>query len=122
MCAAIPITPVELAMGKVLMDQFSKDAFDKSKYSDKFVEKVMSAVEVKRNGGTITASEPKLVNTNMSDALRASLKALGMETDKIEEFVAKAGGAPVAAPVVAAPTKKTNTKSRPGFGKARKTA
>ena len=103
-CANVPISPVEMAMGKVLMDTLSKPTFDSSKYSDRFIEKLNAAVQVKIENpkATITEVSAPVQNTGMADSLRASLRAIGMSEEKIAEEMAKIGiTAAVAAPVAA---------------------
>jgi DNA end-binding protein Ku len=103
-CANVPISPVEMAMGKVLMDTLSKTTFDSSKYSDRFIEKLNAAVQVKIENpkATITEVSAPVQNTGMADSLRASLRAIGMSEEKIAEEMAKIGiTAAVAAPVAA---------------------
>ena len=103
-CANVQISPVEMAMGKVLMDTLSKPTFDSSRYSDRFIEKLNAAVQVKieNPSATITEVSAPVKNTGMADALRASLRAIGMSEEKIAEEMAKIGieAAPAAAPVV----------------------
>ncbi len=36
-CDKVTLSPMELTMGKMLIDQFSKEKFDKSKYRDQFI-------------------------------------------------------------------------------------
>jgi DNA end-binding protein Ku len=105
-CANVPISPVEMAMGKVLMDTLSKPTFDSSKYSDKFIEKLNAAVQVKLENpnATITEVSTPVQNTGMADALRASLRAIGMSEDKIAEEMAKIGVIPASSPVVVTET------------------
>ena len=105
-CANIDISPVDLALGKVLMDTMTREKFDSSKYSDKFVDKLTAAIEVKVNGGTITATAAPVSNTGMAEAIRASLLAMNVPADKIDSMMAKAGVAvavPVAEPLVLTP-------------------
>lgn len=109
-CKPYTPTAIELAMSKVMIDQFSKDSFDKSKYSDKFSEKVTAAVNTKLNGGQITAATVSVSTTGLADKLRASLIAMGIPESQIDALVAKAqaDAGEVAAPapvVVAEPVK-----------------
>ena len=92
-CANIQISPVEMAMGKVLIDTLSKPTFDSSRYSDRFIEKLNAAVQVKvaNPNAMITEVSAPTQNTGMADALRASLRAIGMSEEKINEEMAKIG-------------------------------
>ena len=80
-------------MGKVLMDTLFHETFDSSKYSDRFIEKVNSAVAVKlaNPDATITEVAAPVQSTGMADALRASLLSMGVPADQIDAMVAKAG-------------------------------
>jgi DNA end-binding protein Ku len=89
-CNKISLSPVELAMGKMLVTQFSKDTFDKSKYRDQFVDKLNKAVEIKLAGGTITEVQSKSTTSSMADSLRASLAAMGVPESQINDMIAKA--------------------------------
>lgn len=99
-CANIPVSPVELAMGKVLMDTLFKPTFDSSKYSDKFINKVTEAVQRKLADPTVTITEVAAPVTagNMADTLRASLLSMGVPADQIDAMIAKAMGDMPAAP------------------------
>jgi DNA end-binding protein Ku len=117
-CANVQISPVEMAMGKVLMDTLSKPTFDSSKYSDRFIEKLNAAVQVKIENpkAIITEVSAPVQNTGMADSLRASLRAIGMSEQKIAEEMAKIGITDVAAPastkhVVAETAKPAKAKS-----------
>jgi DNA end-binding protein Ku len=103
-CDNVTITPTELAMGKMLVDQFSAKKFDKSKYRDRFADRLAEAVETKLAGGAITATQAK-VPSGMAESLRASLAAMGVPVAQIDAMIAKAeaesGGAVSAAPVKA---------------------
>lgn len=88
-CAKIQISPVELAMGSVLVDTLFKPEFDSSKYRDKFVEKVTLAVQIKLGGGTISEVAAPVQSTGMEASLRASLKSMGMDDATIEAMIAK---------------------------------
>lgn len=103
-CANLPVSPVEMAMGKVLMDTLFKPTFDSSRYSDKFIEKVNSAVAIKLADPTATITEVATPVTagNMADTLRASLISMGVPADQIDAMIAKAMGDMPAAPVPAA--------------------
>jgi len=92
-CANVPVGAVEMAMGKVLMDTLFHETFDSSKYSDRFIEKVNSAVAVKlaNPDATITEVAAPVQSTGMADALRASLLSMGVPADQIDAMVAKAG-------------------------------
>jgi len=108
-CANIQVSPTDLALGKVLMDTMSQSKFDSSKYSDKFVEKLQAAIQLKLDGKTITATAAPVSNTGMADALRASLIAMKVPADQIDAMLAKAGvvataSAPAAEPLVLTPT------------------
>ena len=111
-CDNVTITPTELAMGKMLVDQFSAKKFDKSKYRDRFADRLAEAVETKLAGGAITATQAK-VPSGMAESLRASLAAMGVPVAQIDAMIAKAeaesGGAVSAAPVKA---EKPKTKGR----------
>ncbi len=122
-CDNVTLSPVELTMGKMLIDQFSKDSFDKSKYRDLFVDKLNSAVEIKLAGGEITEVEVKTPTSSMADSLRASLAAMGIPEAQINEMIAKAEAeagvsapsaptpvAPVAVPVAEKPARKSRAK------------
>ena len=89
-CASVQLSPVELAMSKLLVDQFTVPVFDGSKYSDKFMEKLNAAVNVKLSGGSITATAAKGISTNVAESLRASLLSIGVPEAKIDAMVAKA--------------------------------
>jgi DNA end-binding protein Ku len=107
MCANIAVSPVEMAMGKVLMDTMFKAEFDKSKYRDHFIEKINAALEIKIAGGTITTVATPVTSTGMADSLRASLLAMGVPADKIDGMIASAGvdaPAPAADPLVLTPS------------------
>lgn len=86
----ITISPVEFAMGKVLMDTLSRDTFDKSKYSDRFVDKVTAAIQTKLDGGSITEVVTTTQNTGMADALRASLLAMGVPESQVQSMLTNA--------------------------------
>ena len=101
-CANVQISPVEMAMGKVLMDTLSKPTLDSSKYSDKFIEKLNAAVQIKLANPNVIITEVSapVQNTGMIDSLRASLRAIGMSEGKINEEMAKIGivDVPIVAP------------------------
>jgi non-homologous end joining protein Ku len=102
-------------MGKMLVDQFSVDSFDKSKYRDKFVDKLNTAVETKLSGREITAV-PVKENLGMTDSLRASLAAMGVPASKIDAMIAKAEAESAASKAVVskdtvAPPKKNRKKA-----------
>jgi len=90
-CDKIEISPLELAMSEMLVKQFTKDTFDKSKYSDKYIERITKAVEVKLNGGDIAqpVNAPKIATATV-DTLRASLIAMGVPKEQIDAMVSKA--------------------------------
>lgn len=115
-CASVQLSSVELAMSKMLVDQFTVPVFDKSKYSDKFVEKLNAAVSVKLNGGQITAAESKGISVNMAESLRASLLSIGVPEAKIEAMVQKAmaESAPAAVLPVEEPKKAKRGRKRVG--------
>lgn len=89
-CKKVNVPAGELAMAKLLVEQFSSDTWDKSKYSDKFVERVQNAVDTKLNGGEISASAPAKLTSATEDALRESLEKMGIPKDKIEVALAEA--------------------------------
>jgi DNA end-binding protein Ku len=101
-CANIPISPMELAMGKVLMDTLSKPTFNSSKYSDTFILKLNKAVEAKRADPNAQIKEvAATVSTGgMADTLRASLLSMGVPADQLDAMIAKAMVDTVAAPVM----------------------
>lgn len=120
-CDKVALSPVELAMGKMLIAQFSKDTFDKSKYRDQFVDKLNKAVEIKLAGGAITEVQVKTPTSSMADSLRASLAAMGVPEAQINDMIAKAEAeasvsvpavshAVVSAPVAEKPARKSRTK------------
>jgi DNA end-binding protein Ku len=122
-CANIPVSPVELAMGKVLMDTLFKSTFDSSKYSDKFIDKVNKAVAVKLADpmATITEVAVPVSTGGMADTLRASLISMGVPEDQIDAMIAKAMGDIPAVPsgpaaaeplVLTAPAAKSARKQR----------
>lgn len=120
-CAKIAISPVELAMGKMMVEQFAVDKFDKSKYSDKFIDKLNAAVEMKLKGGAITEVEQKINTSNMVDSMRQSLLSMGVPEAKIAEMMAKAMAEtaatkaqpePISQPVVEAPVKATRSRKK----------
>ena len=86
------LTPLDLAMCKVAIDQLSKDKFDKSKYSDQFADEVAKAVETKLNGGEIGECAPATVGAanDMAEVLRKSLIGMGVPEDQIDAMVARA--------------------------------
>ena len=92
-CAKVKLSPVEIAMSKMLVSQFASEKFDKSKYSDTFVEKVKAAVEVKLAGGKINEVKAKESTSSMADSLRESLIAMGVSASQIEEMIKKAEAA-----------------------------
>jgi len=100
-CSKVTLSPIETAMGKMLITQFSVEKFDKSKYSDKFIEKLNKAVETKLNGQEISAKEAPVNMSSMADALRESLLAMGVSAAQIDAMIAKAQGQAAPAPVVA---------------------
>lgn len=89
-CKKVNVPAGELAMAKLLVEQFSADTWDKSKYSDKFVERVQHAVDTKLNGGEINAASPTKITSATEDALRESLEKMGIPKDKIEAALAEA--------------------------------
>lgn len=120
-CDKVALSPVELAMGKMLIAQFSKDTFDKSKYRDQFVDKLNKAVEIKLAGGAITEVQVKTPTSSMADSLRASLAAMGVPEAQINDMIAKAEAeagasvpavshAVVSAPVAEKPARKSRAK------------
>jgi DNA end-binding protein Ku len=111
-CSKPAISNVELAMGKMLVDQFSASTFDKSKYADNFVTKVQAAVDAKLNGKEIVVPKTKQLSSNMEESLKASLLAMGISEDKIKEVIAGKN-------VSEKPTPKKATKRAP---KKKKTA
>lgn len=116
-CDKVTLSPVELAMGKLLVAQFSKDTFDKSKYRDGFIDKLNEAVQVKLAGGKITEAKTGSQTSSMAYSLRASLTAMGISESQINAMIAQAEAEvsiPVTnhAPVTVAekPTRKSRTK------------
>jgi non-homologous end joining protein Ku len=103
-------------MGKMMIEQFAVEKFDKSKYSDNFIDKLNAAVEKKLAGGTITEVEQKVNNSSMADSLRESLIAMGVPKEQIDAMIAKAQGeAPVQEPVVVpepVPVKATRSRKK----------
>lgn len=118
-CDNVTISPTELAMGKMLVDQFSTDTFDKSKYRDKFADKLAEAIDTKLAGGEITEAKSK-APSGMADSLRASLAAMGVPAARIDAMIAKAeaesGGA------VSAPAEKPKAKKAPAKKSRKKAA
>lgn len=114
-CANLPVSAVELAMGKVLMDTLFNKTFDSSKYADKFIDKLNKAVDNKLKNPEqkiASASEVEIKTTGIADTLRASLIAMGVSEDLIDSMIAKAGADPesVAEPVVEKPARKSRAK------------
>ena len=92
-CANIPVSPIEMALGKILIDTLSKPTFDSSKYSDKFIEKLNTAVAVKLANPEqkIGESETQLSLLNsMTDNLRASLILMGVPESSFDGLVVDA--------------------------------
>lgn len=89
-CTKMVLTPVEEALSKVFVEHLSVDTFNKSKYSDKFVEKVTKAVQTKLAGGMINEVSTSVSNTNLADSMRESLLQMGVPVDKIDAMLAKA--------------------------------
>lgn len=74
-CAAYNPRDPEVDMACQLMDQLSNDEFDSSKYTNKYNERVLAAVERKRNGETVEASEPEAKPSgDLFATLMASIK------------------------------------------------
>ena len=92
-CAKVKLSPIELAMSKMLVGQFASDKFDASKYSDSFVEKVKAAVEVKLSGGKINEVQAKENTSSMHASLRESLIAMGVPAAQIDEMIKKTAAA-----------------------------
>lgn len=90
-CDKIEISPMELAMSKMLVEQFTNEKFDKSKYSDKYIERVTKAVETKLAGVDIAQHKdtPKIATATV-DTLKASLLAMGVPQAQIDAMVSKA--------------------------------
>ena len=91
-CDNISLSPDEIAIGKVLVKQFTKKTFDKSQYSDKYAERIAAAVETKLAGGDITTvtSNASKNNSSLEDSLRASLVAMGVADEDIDARIAEA--------------------------------
>jgi DNA end-binding protein Ku len=113
-CANLPVSAIELAMGKVLMDTLFKPKFDSSKYADKFIDKLNKAVTAKLENPDvkIAAVNSPVTSVGMADTLRASLIAMGVPADQIDAMIAKAGvdPEPVAEPVAEKPARKPRVK------------
>jgi DNA end-binding protein Ku len=90
-CKGVEFLPTELMLGKILMETLSKPAFDKSRYSDRFIDKLNNAVQAKLKGEKITEVKTAVVSTAMSDSLRDSLSSLGIPAKQIEETMIRAG-------------------------------
>lgn len=124
-CDKMMLSPTELAMGKMLIDQFSTDKFDKSKYRDKFADKLAEAVQTKLAGGEIRAVESKALS-GMAESLRASLAAMGVPQAQIDAMIAKAeaesaGAVSTPAPVAEKP-KRAKAEPKATAKKTKKTA
>lgn len=75
-CANIPIGEVEASMADQLIGAMTKPTFEPRNYFDQYTNRVMKAVEEKRNGKAITASVLKPTpSLNLFDALKNSLAA-----------------------------------------------
>ncbi len=112
-CANVPVSPIEMAMGKVLMDTLSKPTFDSSKYSDRFIDKVNAAVEFKlvNPDTTITETSSPVTTGGMADTLRASLLSMGIPESEIDAMISDAL-VPDAEPIVTAPAKVRKTRTK----------
>jgi DNA end-binding protein Ku len=111
-CSDVPISPVEMAMGKVLMDTLFHEKLDESKYRDKFIDKLMAAVQVKIDGGNIKEDSAPVVNSNITDALRSSLLAMGIKADQIDGMLKAQGIQESAEPFVLTAPKAKRTRTR----------
>lgn len=89
----VKIDPVKYVLSKKLVEGFTTDKFNKSKFRDTYVDRVMAAVETKLNGGDVTETtdEPEeVVNTSEVEELRKSLKLNGMSDEEIDALIAQA--------------------------------
>lgn len=86
-CKNIELSLNELAMSKALVDQYSVDSFNECNYTDRFLEKVNKAVEVKLAGPSIPKKE---INTSMESSLYESLVAVGVPKKEISKLIAEA--------------------------------
>lgn len=78
------ISPSDIAMSKILVECLSSDKFESSKYFDHFIDKVKAAVNVKLKGEDIKIVQGRNTTYNNStEALRDSLKNLGVSKTKI---------------------------------------
>lgn len=89
----VKIDPVKYVLSKRLIEGFVTDKFNKSKFRDTYVDRVMAAVETKLNGGDVTETADKpeeVVNTSEVEELRNSLKLNGMSDEEIDALIAQA--------------------------------
>jgi DNA end-binding protein Ku len=87
-CDDVTLSHAEITMGRILIEQFSNDKFDKSKYSDKFSEGLAHAVSIK-----VSAQDN---SSSVADSLRESLVAAGVSKAKVSRAVKKASTKKVA--------------------------
>lgn len=81
-CANIAISDIEANMADQLISGLTKPAFDPKNYRDLYTQRVMEAVEKKRNGEVITAATPeKPVSMGLFEALKSSLGAMATSID-----------------------------------------
>lgn len=113
-CDKVEISPTELAMSKMLFEQFTQKKFDKSKYSDKYIERITKAVELKLQDrdAVIGPMKGKTISTSTEDNLRKSLEALGISSEKIDQMVIEAGGSVEQKTVEPKPEVKTKAKPK----------
>lgn len=82
-CANIAIGNIEAQMADQLISSLTKPAFNPKDYRDLYTERVMEAVDKKRNGEVITASTPdKPVSMGLFDALKSSLGAMATSIEE----------------------------------------
>lgn len=87
-CDSIVLSPAELALGNLLVQKFSKDKFDKSKYRDKFSDKLNKAIKDKLSGNNIKEAKFNSVS-HISNSLYESLASLGVPENQINALIAQ---------------------------------
>lgn len=76
-CANVDLSEIELQMADQLINDMSKPAFEPRNYNDAWTERVIDAVDRKRNGEAIVVNNNKpLPSLGLFEALKASLNKI----------------------------------------------
>ena len=90
-CKPVTVSSLELALSKLLISQFSVDKFDKSRFKDSFMERLLKAVDTKLNGGSIDEVLAEVSDASVIESLRESLLTTGVAKEVLDDMITKSG-------------------------------